>query len=70
MIMTSNEPARRYRVLTDDEKRSHGPAPPMGIGYACNMAVRSSTGTFLCRFDADDVMVSDAPVPNLTAKQS
>ncbi|CAK9075109.1 unnamed protein product [Durusdinium trenchii] len=29
---------------------------PCGIGFACNSAIRQSRGTFLCRFDADDVM--------------
>ncbi|CAE7894612.1 unnamed protein product, partial [Symbiodinium microadriaticum] len=29
---------------------------PCGIGFACNSAVQQSSGDFLCRFDADDVM--------------
>eukprot|EP00439_Symbiodinium_sp_Y106_P018382 s206_g2.t1 len=29
---------------------------PCGIGFACDSAVQQSSGEFLCRFDADDVM--------------
>lgn len=32
---------------------------PCGIGFACNSAVKQSSGEFLCRFDADDIMHKD-----------
>ncbi|XP_071107470.1 queuosine-tRNA galactosyltransferase-like [Haliotis cracherodii] len=37
----------------------HTDAQPRGVGYAKNMAVRQSTGDFLCFLDADDVMHCD-----------
>ena len=30
-----------------------------GIGHACNSSITQASGTFLCRFDADDVMAPD-----------
>ncbi|CAE7200034.1 B3GNTL1 [Symbiodinium sp. CCMP2592] len=58
---------KRREVYTEKMSRNQGyggsastalPANgvPCGIGFACNSAVQQSSGEFLCRFDADDVM--------------
>eukprot|EP01134_Creolimax_fragrantissima_P002293 CFRG2293T1 len=36
-----------------------GNCTPRGCGYACNQAIKHSTGSFLCFLDADDTMTHD-----------
>lgn len=47
-LVTENVAARKAIEAND--------VPIRGIGRACNEAIRRSTGDFLCRFDADDIM--------------
>jgi ribonuclease P protein subunit RPP14 len=70
VVVGENPAARAYRLHTAGEREREsvvsmpvcGPPsplpspPPFGIGYACNMAIRQATGSFLCRLDADDIM--------------
>jgi hypothetical protein len=44
----------------EEQAKLGGPQPapcPKGIGYAVNQAILQSSGAFLCRMDADDIMV-------------